>query len=181
MNQTSILTLLCGAVGLVSAQAGTSYVAPGPVAPPERIEVPTLCQCFEPNTASVSIYAAGLFPNGSGDLDHAIGGGLAVDYFFSENVGIEVDGTWADADSAVHLFTGSVVLRFPIKSICLAPFVFAGGGVHTDGVTQGVYHVGAGLDYRFNPSVGVFADARYTWTEETEEYTLARAGLRFAF
>lgn len=184
MNQKSIITALFGAFSLVSAQAGTSYVqvdSGKSIAPPARIEVPTLCQCFEPNTASVSIYAAGLLPDSDGGLDDSFGGGLAVDYFFSENVGIQVDATWADADSVVHLFTGSVVLRYPIKSICLAPFIFGGGGVHTDGVTQGVFHAGGGLDYRFNDKVGIFADARYTWTEETEEYALVRTGVRFAF
>lgn len=184
MNQTSILTALCGAITLASAQAGTGYVqvdSGKASVPPARIEVPTLCQCFEPNTASVSVYAAALLPDGDGSLDDSFGGGLAVDYFFSENVGIQVDATWADADSAVHLFTSSLVLRYPIKSICLAPFIFAGGGVHTDGVTQGVFHAGAGLDYRFNQQVGIFADARYTWTEETEEYSVVRTGVRFAF
>ena len=84
-------------------------------------------------------------------------------------------------DSAVHQLSGSLILRFPIRSLCLAPYVFTGGSFHTDGVNQSTLHLGGGLDYRFANCVGVFADAQYNWAEDTSDYTTVRTGVRFGF
>lgn len=182
MKKTTLLSLAVASLSLTAAQAGTYVSGPSkaPVPPSEPLKVPSLCECFEPNTASVSLYVAGLLPDGSGD--DAVGGGISLNYFFTEYVGLEVDYTAADTDhSATHLVTGSVVLRYPIKQICLAPYVFGGGGVHTNSETQGVWHAGVGVDYRISKCIGIFADGRYTWTEDTDDYTLVRAGVRFGF
>ena len=40
---------------------------------------------------------------------------------------------------------------------------------------------GAGIEFRFTPQVGVFADGRYVFTESSPNYGLFRAGVRFAF
>lgn len=183
MKNHAILTIVVSSALLAAAQAGTEYT----MAPPASIQaqapmkVPALCDCFKESTASVSLYAAAILPNGNGELDDSLGGGLALDYFFSTHVGIEVDATWGATDGTVHIFTGSVVLRYPIEHLCLAPYIFGGGGVQTDGSTQGVSHVGAGIDYRISHCIGIFADARYTWTQDTQDYTLIRAGVRMAF
>lgn len=122
-----------------------------------------------------------MLPDSDGELDDVFGAGFAIDYFFTEYVGIEVDASWLAQDSTVHLFTSSLIFRLPIKEVCLAPFVFGGGGVHTDGDTQGVFHAGGGLDWRFTNCIGVFADARYTWANDTDDYVLIRGGVRFGF
>jgi hypothetical protein len=164
------------------ALAGISYAGPSydkapigknPPPPP----APT-CNCFEPG-GQFSLYAAGLL--GAEDLDDAAGAGLSVGYFFTPFVGLEADATWAFTDSTVHSFNGSIVLRYPILSSCLAPYVLGGGGYHVDGVKQGTVHAGAGVDVRLQDCFGIFADARYTWADETDDYTIVRAGIRVNF
>lgn len=183
MKNQAILTVLAGALTLSAAQAGTQYVsAPAPVQPPARIDVPSICDAFRDNTASVSIYPLGFLPDGGGNLDDALGAGLAVDYFFTSMVGLEVDANWAATDDAIGIFTGSLVVRFPIDSICLAPYVFGGGGIiYDDSDTRGIAHVGAGVDWRINRTVGIFADGRYTWDDNHQNFTLLRTGVRFGF
>ncbi|RYD32394.1 MAG: hypothetical protein EOP86_15795 [Verrucomicrobiaceae bacterium] len=183
MKNHIALTILAGSLMLTAAQAGTQYVS-GPSAPPQapaKIDVPRVCDCFKENTAFVSIYGAGLLPDGGGRFDDSLGAGLALDYFFSTHVGIEVDGTWAATSEDVGIFTASLVLRLPIDSICLAPYIFGGGGIQaSEGEGEGIAHVGAGVDWRFNNRCGIFGDGRYTWGDE-QNYTLVRAGLRIAF
>jgi len=183
MNKTTV-SILAAAFSLVSAQAGeTPSLGKAPAkGPVPQINVPAVCDCFNAGSSSVSVYASGLLPDsGAGELDDAFGGGLAYDYFFTPNIGVMVDATWSGTDSVTHLFTGSLVLRAPITSICLAPYVFAGGGYHTNGTSQDVWHVGGGLDYRITNCWGLFADARYTWASDTQDYTIVRAGVRFGF
>ncbi|MES2705103.1 MAG: hypothetical protein V4726_00735 [Verrucomicrobiota bacterium] len=184
MKNHSILTILASSLMLAAAQAGTEYVSSpaGPMQPPAVINVPTICECFKDNTAFVSIYAAGVLPDGGGHFDDGMGAGLALDYFFSRHVGIEVDAAWAAVGDDLGIFTSSLVLRLPIDSICLAPYLFAGGGIQAnDGDTRGIGHVGAGVDWRFTRCFGIFGDGRYTWAPDDQNYTVVRAGVRIAF
>jgi Outer membrane protein beta-barrel domain len=182
MNTPHLASLVAG-LGLAfgTAQAGTSDVKnPAPKNPPP-IQVESICDCFDEGKVTVSIYGAGIVFD-EGDIDDALGGGLAIGYFFTEYAGVEVDASWLATDSVLHNFSGSLVLRYPIKSVCLAPYLIAGGGYETDSVQQWTAHVGAGLDWRFGSGPtcpGIFADARYTWTEEEVDFTLIRAGFKF--
>ena len=183
MNKTILTTLALAALGLASAQAGTGYVSYGksPKAP-APMAVPSLCECFNANTANASVFAAAILPqNTTDELDDALGGGISMSYFFTENVGVEGSYSLFGTDSAVHQISGSLVLRLPIRSICLAPYALVGGSMHSDGVNQGTWHVGAGVDYRFASCVGIFADAQYNWAEDTSDYTTVRTGVRFGF
>jgi len=183
MNKSTLTTIALASLGLVSAQAGTSYVSYGkaPKAP-APIQAPSLCECFAANTSNVSVFAAGILPeSSSADLDDSFGGGIALNYFFTENFGVEGSYSIFASDSEVHQFSGSLIARLPIKSLCLAPYALAGGSFHTDGVNQGTWHVGAGLDYRIANCFGVFADAQYNWADDTSDYTTVRGGVRFGF
>ena len=183
MNKTHIATLAFATLGLVSAQAGSGYVSYGksPKAP-APMEVPSLCECFNGNTSNVSVYAAGILPESeSEEFEDSLGGGIAMSYFFTEHVGLEGSYTAYSTDTVVHQISGSLILRLPIKSLCLAPYLLAGGSYHTNSVNQGTYHAGAGLDYRFANCFGIFADAQYNWAEDTVDYTTVRGGVRFGF
>jgi hypothetical protein len=186
----SSITMTVGALALssLSAVAGLAPTLGKSIAQP-AINVPSVCDCFQAGTANLSFYAAGLISgsssssshHGGSEFDGSIGGGIALDYFFTENVGVSGDATWLAEDSAVHLFSGSVILRAPIKSACLAPYIMAGGGFHTDGVSQGILHAGGGIDFRIANCWGIFADARYNWASETDDYSVVRGGLRMSF
>jgi hypothetical protein len=164
------------------ALAGFSFAGPAGKAPTGKGPMPApsapTCNCFEPG-GQFSLYAAAFV--GADDIDDSLGAGLAADYFFTRNLGVEGDATWGFADSTIHTVNASAVLRFPITSACIAPYVLAGGGIHTDGVTEGTFHVGGGLDVRLKDCFGIFADARYTFAQETDDYTVIRAGVRMNF
>ena len=156
-------------------------MAKNPIPPGPPIQVESVCDCFDPGKIQISLYGAGIIFD-KGDLDDSLGGGLGFGYFFCENVGLEIDATWLATESELHNFSGSLVLRLPIKSACLAPYVLAGGGYEVDSLKQWTVHAGAGIDVRLGDGPmcpGFFADARYTWTEEETDFTLIRAGFRF--
>jgi hypothetical protein len=180
MKKTALLMLVT-TFGFAPAtlQAGETVSAKAP--PPPPIEVPSLCDCFDAGKCQISLYGAGIIFD-SGPQDDELGGGLSVSYFFTENVGLEADATWLATDEVLHHFTGSVVVRFPIRSICVAPYLLGGGGIAANSENEGTLHVGGGIDVRCGKSrwcPGLFADARYTWTEDNHDFALIRAGFRF--
>jgi hypothetical protein len=97
------------------------------------------------------------------------------------------DGAIDPKHTTVYNFTGSVILRFPSDSLCVAPYVFAGGEFHTDGDNWASAHAGVGVEYRVVPQkIGIFTDAR--WTYDGDRYGngeqnngMARAGIRVVF
>jgi hypothetical protein len=133
--------------------------------------------------------------------EHGWGGGVGLNYFFHRNIGLGVDASWlsiredqgfarqnADSEHTVlHNFSGSLILRLPIDSACLAPYVFAGGGFHVDGKQWASGHAGAGIEYRIKPNrFGIFIDGRWTYLGDREErqdlnFFSARAGFRIIF
>lgn len=127
----------------------------------------------------LGVFAAGIFPD-SEYYEEEIGGGVSFGYFFNENLGLDLGATWFATDSEIQVYTLDLVYRMPMD--CIAPYVFVGGGVHTNSVTTGLWRVGAGIDFRLTSGYSVFADGSYNWTGEEElDYAIARVGLRFAF
>jgi hypothetical protein len=184
MKKFTLLLLVTTGMTVSDIQAGEATYAAGKSvdkAPPP-IEVPAVCDCFDAGSAQVSLYGAGIIWDKGGD--DALGAGLSFAYFFTENFGLEVDGTWFDTDSNVWHGSGSLVCRWPIRPACWAPYIFGGGGVITDSETKGTFHVGGGVDIRFGKSdwcPGIFADARYTWSdyEDGGDFAMIRVGFRF--
>jgi opacity protein-like surface antigen len=192
----SILSSTCAALLLgVSAFAGetvrTDYKHTETPAPP----------CFADREWQVDLFGAYAFSSSSQDNlfgDHAWGGGLGVNYFFSRYVGLGLEGTLLDprhgrdvmGQAGLNLF-----VRFPNDTTCLAPYIFLGGGAvfnaeeldaddfdrnNDDALWEG--HAGVGLEYRFNPRFGVFADGRFTVVEKNDNnFTTIRTGFRLSF
>jgi hypothetical protein len=121
-------------------------------------------------------------PKGHYSDDTLYGGGLAVDYFFTENLGIGLDGYWLDDDSVIHSYNVNLTARTTVLTDCLAVYAIGGGGVFTNGSTVGSAHIGGGLEYRLSQSFGLFADARYKWLDGGDiTLTSVRIGASFAF
>ncbi len=81
-------------------------------------------------------------------------------------------------------FTGQLTFRYPLEmgGYCWAPYAFLGGGAVFDGRTSGLGDAGLGMEFRFNPHVGIFADWRYNWTDDHKNYLdQTRAGMRYVF
>ena len=174
--------------------SGKDYKQP---APPE-------VTCFLDRELQIDVFGAYVDGNSSDHAgylrDHGWGGGIGINAFFTRNIGIGVDGIWIygkenaasnhdnDSDSTVfHNVTGSLIFRFPMDEICLAPYVFVGGGYTVDGDDWASAHAGVGLEYRVVPNkVGLFIDARWTYFGDRsgrgdQNNFLGTAGVRFVF
>ncbi len=109
-----------------------------------------------------------------------IGGG--VNYFFSQNMGLGADVYAEDTHgSVIDSASVNFIYRLPLGQGGFAPYLLGGGGRHFDSVKTWFAQVGAGLEYRFTPHVGVFTDLRAVVPSETKYYGLGRVGMRFAF
>lgn len=134
----------------------------------------------------IGIFGAGFLPthdHSTPDYKDSLGGGILADYFFCENFGIQLSYAAVAADGTTHLFNGDVVLRAPIQSLCIAPYLLVGGGFHVDGSNLGEYHVGGGIEAKFKgTNLGAFVDGTYNWhssSNRDRDYTLVRLGVKF--
>ena len=178
---TTALTLLCLSIGVASAG---DYYTKQPVAPAPPVVVPPDCPCFDPGV-ELSLFGAGTFPD---DGDDRAGGGIGLGFFFSENLGVNFSYHAFDTEPSVHhVGTADLVLRFPIHDLCIAPYVFGGGGVITNGETDGLFRAGGGIDIRLDQvsCVGFFIDGAYNWIEDSdsshEDDVIVRAGFKIPF
>ncbi|MDQ3622980.1 MAG: porin family protein [Verrucomicrobiota bacterium] len=133
--------------------------------------------------------------------DHAWGGGIGVNYFFTRHVGIGLEGMIYDTEGDnLGAAAFNVFFRFPMDHICLAPYLYAGvGGVfNASDLDKGDItdigddennedkfwstHVGIGIEYRFSPRCGIFIDGRWTVVDEhSNNFAALRTGVRFSF
>ncbi|CAN5246291.1 hypothetical protein BH23VER1_BH23VER1_09190 [soil metagenome] len=90
---------------------------------------------------------------------------------------------WNDGESVVHSVTGNAILRYPIRSLCIAPYVTVGLGGHFDSVNQFTTQVGAGLEFAFPNATDLlfFVEGTYVFADTTEDYTVVRLGTRYNF
>lgn len=111
------------------------------------------------------------------------GGGIETNYFFTRYFGIGLEGEWLSADSAISAFGGCFIARYPFErgTWAFAPYAFIGAGGQFDGTSVGYGFGGGGLEVRFSPTWGIFADGRWTAHNEYLNYALIRAGVRLVF
>jgi len=175
---------------LILSAAFASSVFAGPVSysgKDSKAVVPpvieTGCECFAPGFA-LGGFGAALLPD-SGSEDDVLGGGVSAEYFFTPYIGIATSYAVFATGSEHHEFDGALVLRYPITSICVAPYVMAGGGYSTNADDKSNYFVGGGLEARFEGAncIGVFADGAYHFAEDGNDtdYTIVRLGVKFPF
>lgn len=111
-----------------------------------------------------------------------LGVGAGLSYFFTRNIGVggeayseNTTGTFVDSASA------NLILRLPLGQSGFAPYAYGGGGRQFDNAKSWFAQLGAGMEYRFTPNIGVFVDARWVLPDEEKYYGVGRLGLRFAF
>jgi hypothetical protein len=125
------------------------------------------------------------FPNTSIQHGGHWGGGVGGNYFLTPMLGLGADTAFLSGTKhfADHV-GGNLILRIPIEAVRLAPYVFGGGGRAFNPTWSWYADVGAGLEIRLNPKLGIFGDARYIWMEHdtgaTDQAAL-RAGVRLVF
>jgi outer membrane protein with beta-barrel domain len=137
--------------------------------------------------------------------NRAWGGGLEASYFYSKYLGLSVDGnafSETPGNNFGGMVTGNLNLRIPLDDYLpgfhLAPYLFAGAGKFYSeragiptlrpgvkryvGRTGVLPDVGGGIEYRFNPNLGIYADARYNFAgNPRNEFITTRIGVRYAF
>jgi len=150
---------------------------------------PSMPDKFRRNEWSVDLFATyTALENGANDvfetsLDHGVwGGGVGANYFITHMFGIGTDINMPhDGGNLVNNVNGSLIARLPIESVGLAPYLFGGGGRTTDRVWEWTGHAGIGLEFRANPTMGIFIDTRYVWADHLPDTALFRGGFRFVF
>lgn len=171
----SLLLSLSLASSALAGTADYSKTVQPTIAPPQG------CDCFAPGF-SMGAFGGAFMPSHRNSA--AGGGGVLGEYFVNENLGFQGSyGAYA-TNSAHHQMDASIVLRAPIKSLCIAPYIMAGGGIGTNAVTRGDFHVGGGLEARFASlsCMGVFVDGNYYFASGTNtDFTIARLGVKFRF
>lgn len=179
----SLLSLVALASASIAGQ--TSYVSSGKDSKEYKGPAPLPPTCFSDTELAIDTFATYKIVDGNGYHDEGFGGGVAVNYFFARYIGIGVEGHWSETgpdDVVLHHTNALLTLRFPIDSICLAPYVIGGGGYSFDGDQKAAGFAGGGLEFRVVPNkVGIFGDGRYTWTEDANNYGLVRLGVRVVF
>ena len=114
--------------------------------------------------------------------DGRLGLGLGANHFFIRHLGLGVD---AYTENTQHSFvdntSGNLILRIPIEGLRLAPYAYGGAGYQFDPTGLWFGQAGAGLEFRLAKHVGIFADARYVFTDGTRNFGVGRLGLRLPF
>lgn len=133
-------------------------------------------------TVSVGKYTIDHFSGNRIRQHGQLGAGLGLNYFFTRNLGISAEAYSENTTgSFVDNASGNLTLRLPLGQSGLAPYIFGGGGRQFDRLEAWFGQAGGGAEYRFNPHLGVFVDARMVLPDEAKYYGVARLGLRFAF
>ena len=174
---------LLALTGIVLLSAVTASIAgDGKTFDKKVVVVPETCN-FRDMEFQLDAFGAGAFSN---QARSAFGGGIGANFFFARyfGIGVEQDLMGRSGTPALWSTLGSLYLRYPICSWNLAPYAMVGGGTtyanNLKGHGEG--HVGAGLEYRFTPHIGLFSDGRYVYSSvEPKGGALVRTGLRFAF
>ena len=172
----SLLTILATVALSGAAIAGpVSYKNPkAPVMPPPA---PTGCECFAPG------FMLGAFGGAVLGNEDALGGGILGEYAFSSYVALQGSYGLYATDSEHHQFDAALILRYPITSLCLAPYAMVGGGFSTNADTRGDFLVGGGLDLRLPSAscMSIFADGAWYVLGDNDDQTIVRLGVKFPF
>ncbi len=156
--------------------------------------------CYDKSTplynsqeVSLDLFASYINPEGKfGDLFETSirngfwGGGAGLNYFFTRELGVGADfniSSKPDDLNLVDQVTGNLIARLPIGNSGLAPYLIGSGGRGMSPHYDWVYGGGVGLEMRFNPTTGIFSDARFLWSDRStaDNRLLIRAGVRLGF
>jgi len=132
---------------------------------------------FVPGLELDAFVAGAMKPGETGD---ALGGGVGLSYLLTKNLGINANYAVFAYDNELHMVSVDSILKFPVNSN-LAPYLLLGGGLETDGSTEGLFRLGGGLDLSLGENMGIFADGIYNWVDSDSDFTIARFGVRIPF
>lgn len=165
-----LATLLSCSLGY--SQAANALVVPNPAVPDGF---------FNAKEFSLDLYGTGSLSNADRDSDNIrFGAGLGANYFFTRGLGIGLRG---ESDNTGHSFVDRVKARALFRAPLwdrLAPYGFVEGGFNFERDDWGA-GAGGGLEYRFGPRLGVFAEAGLEVDTGGSGLMRGTAGLRLTF
>jgi len=180
----AITALAIVGMGIGSAVAGPMGT-PAPTKGGKVVEIEPLpatgCACFD---ASCQVEFGAFYTHtwaDGGHLDNQDGGGISFGYFYNEYIGTRLAGSWIGSQP-IHDVTLSVVARYPVTSLCVAPYAFGGLGGKFNSTNEFTGHAGGGLEWRLEAlsCTGIFCEGKYTW-DDADGFTSLNAGVRFNF
>lgn len=139
---------------------------------------------FNEKEWSVDLFGVYAFEAKSGRYNDGFGPGIGVNYFFNRYFGVGLDAYGWEGNGLMGAATGNLLLRYPIEQWHLAPYLIGGiGASYEEEISeeQLIGNAGVGVEYRLNRHWGVFTDGRYVLTDKTNDYAVARVGVRYAF
>ena len=177
-------------IALVLASTSLSFA--GQVVSSKKVVVAADESRFRANEWQVDTSVVGAGGKYNSQNGGGVGGNLGVNYFFTKFIGVGIDdsigGFWPSNKSgpeAVDSLQANLLLRYPISTWNLAPYLMVGGGASWGTASQGDGNVGGGVEHRVTPNIGLFADCRWLYGGSSSvgqlSYALPRVGLRFAF
>jgi hypothetical protein len=178
MKPLSSFLLFSGFLAATAFAGPITYTHAGKGSDPVQPVRTLSADCFAPG-AAIGIYGSGML-----DGEDAPGGGALAEYFFSDYFGLQASYGIFATDSEHHELDAALVLRYPILSLCVAPYVMAGGGLGINASTEGNVFAGAGVEARFESMehLGIFADGAYHWADgDAPDYTIVRLGVKVPF
>lgn len=118
-----------------------------------------------------------LFGTYVGQANDKWGGGIGLDYFFSQYAGIGLSTHMENTGgTAIDNLVSELYVRYPIEKWKAAPYAVGGGGYEFGG--KGWFQsVGGGLELRFKKRWGIFADWQYVFHDGYDDNVI-RAGIR---
>jgi len=135
---------------------------------------------FTEREFTLDVFGFGATRDRGGADKSAWGYCVGVNYFLTRNLGVGAD-SYADAFKLLYQLNFSGIYRYPLESISLAPYAYAGFGRQWDNRAQWLGHIGGGAEYRLSDRAGFFADIRGVFPETTRNAAVLRFGFRLKF
>jgi hypothetical protein len=133
---------------------------------------------------SIDLFGVYVTPDSHDQFGSSFGGGLGVTSYLNAHLGFSASVYfWDNGETTVATGTGSMIVRVPIESLGIAPYLIGGGGGNMNASEEFTLHAGVGLEINV-PSLSnwsAFVEGTYNWAEETGDYLSVRAGTRYHF
>src|SRR5579884_2213251 len=178
MKLKLLLPLFCSSLVVLNLGAATVVNSGGGGGASDHFTFDPSASMFSANELSLDLFGYTASRDKRGNDSQSSGPGVAVNYFFCENLGIAAE-TYADAFTRPYLLNALGEFRYPIPNMTsLCPYVIAGVGRQWTFEPQWLGHIGGGLEFRFNEKTGVFVDGRHVFCANGPDYDMVRFGFR---
>ena len=162
MKTTQIATIISLMTGLLTSVAADKANPPSKSSVWDRYSFryeKSDDHLFRDRELSLDLFGTYASRDFRGVRNDRLGGGLGIGYFLTRFVGIGAD-SYLEEWKTPYRVNGNVVVRLPLDSWHIAPYVFGGGGREFKYAPQWTAHGGAGVEFRLNHHTKCRAQAR---------------------